>query len=106
MTLNVNPADLVALSQDYSQLALKIAELCPATAVEVQRIIDTHGAMGYPVALGVVAGLARREPAIATLLAAFGAYSERFVEHASTYVSQDTAAASSYSEADFGPSVL
>jgi len=46
---------LEEIQRDASQWQLQGAVL-----TEVNRIIATHGAMGYPVAVGVVAGLARR----------------------------------------------
>ena len=60
---------------------------------EVNRIIATHGPMGYPVAVGVVAGLARRQTQVNTKATQFGQYSERFDEHAATYLKQDRAGA-------------
>ncbi len=41
----------------------------------MNRIIASHGPMGYPVAVGVVTGMARRQAALEAKAADFGQYS-------------------------------
>lgn len=91
--LNVNPADLHKAADDYAELRARAAAIGPQAVDEVNRIIATHGVMGYPVAVGVVAGLARRQAQVEAKAAQFGVYSERFTEHGATYVSEDKAGA-------------
>ncbi|HZE18178.1 MAG TPA: hypothetical protein VE197_22175 [Mycobacterium sp.] len=59
--LNVNPADVVRAAESYSELAARAAMISPQAAVEVQRIAEAHGPMGYPTAVGITAGLANAE---------------------------------------------
>ena len=94
--LNVNPADLLRAAADYTELQARAAAISPQAVAEVQRISATHGPMGYPVAVGVVTNLARRQAALDTKAAQFGQYSQRFTEHAATYASQDHEAAKIY----------
>ena len=77
------------------------AAIGPQAVDEVNRIIATHGAMGYPVAVGVVAGLARRQAQVEGKAVAFGRYAERFNEHAATYISQDQDGAGGYRGVQF-----
>ena len=58
--VNVNYSDLSRVSGEYAELQAQAAALSPLATEEAQRIIASHGPMGYPVAVGVVAGLARR----------------------------------------------
>ena len=83
--LDVNPADLRNVAEQYTQLQTAAASLGPQAVDEVSRIIASHGAMGYPVAVGVVAGLARRQAALEKKAADFGTYATRFQEHAASY---------------------
>lgn len=87
--LNVNPADLLRAANAYGELAARAAQISPQAATEVQRIAETHGPMGYPTAVGIAAGLARREGQLAAKVADFTSYSQRFTEHAATYESVD-----------------
>ena len=72
----------------------------PHAVAEVQRIIATHGPMGYPVAVGIVTNLAHRQAVLDAKIADFGHHSQRFTEHAATYTDQDRDAAQTY---DFSP---
>lgn len=94
--LNVNPADLLRAADDYAELQTRAAAIGPQAVEEVQRIITTHGPMGYPVAVGIVAGLARRQAVLDAKAAQFGQYSQRFGEHAAGYVAQDERGARNY----------
>jgi hypothetical protein len=87
--LNVEPGDLSRVAGEYSGLQTAAAAIGPHAVDEVNRIIATHGPMGYPVAVDVVAGLARRQATLETKAADFGQYSERFVEHADAYRDAD-----------------
>ena len=80
--LDVTPADLNNVADQYAELQTAAAAIGPQAVDEVNRIIATHGAMGYPVAVGVVAGLARRQAQVEGKAADFGRYAERFNEHA------------------------
>ena len=88
--LNVHLADLLKAADDYTELAARAALISPQAAAEVTRIIETHGAMGYPVAVGIVTGLAPREAQVAAKVADFGRCAKRFTEHAATYHNTDT----------------
>jgi hypothetical protein len=103
--LNVNPADLRQAADNYAELQARAAAISPQAVEEVNRIIATHGPMGYPAAVGIVTGLARREAQLAAKSADFGQYSERFNEHAATYVGEDAEGAARIQAADPGPSV-
>ncbi|AGB27277.1 Protein of unknown function (DUF2580) (plasmid) [Mycobacterium sp. JS623] len=94
--LDVNPADLLRAADNYAELQLRAAAIGPKAVEEVQRIIATHGPMGYPLAVGVVAGLARRQAALDAKAANFGQYSQRFTEHAAAYRDQDLQGARDY----------
>jgi len=99
--LNVNPADLVRVADAYNELAARAAQISPQAAVEVQRIAETHGPMGYPTAVGITAGLAMREGALQAKVADFTTYAQRFTEHAATYTDEDTQAVARIRSADF-----
>jgi len=86
--LDVNPADLQRAAENYAELQARATALGPHAAEEVQRIIATHGAIGYPLAVGVVAGLAQRQAALDAKAADFATYSQRFTEHAAAYTNQ------------------
>ena len=51
--LDVNLPDLSRVADDYAELQTAAAAISPQTVDEVQRIIATHGPMGYPVAVFV-----------------------------------------------------
>jgi len=57
----VHPVDLLRAADDYTELAARAATISPQAVAEVTRIIETHGPMRYPVAVGIVAGLAPRQ---------------------------------------------
>lgn len=101
--LNVNPADLHKAADEYTHLQACAARITPQAVEEVNRIIATHGLMGYPAAVGIVAGLARREAKVAAKAAEFGQYAQRFTEHAATYRGEDAAGAGRMSGVDFSP---
>jgi hypothetical protein len=94
--LDVNPADLNNVAGQYAELQTAAAAIGPQAVDEVNRIIASHGAMGYPVAVGVVAGLARRQAQVEGKAADFGRYAERFNEHAAAYQSGDLEGATRY----------
>ena len=100
------PADLNNVSDQYAELQTAAAAISPQAVEEVNRIIASHGAMGYPVAVGVVAGLARRQARLQAQTAQFGVYSARFTEHAATYTTEDAEAAARISDIDFGPAAV
>ena len=91
--LDVNLPDLSRAAADYAELQTRASAIGPQAVEEARRIIATHGPMGYPVAVGVVAGLGRRQGALDALTAQFGAYSARFDQHVATYSSEDLEAA-------------
>lgn len=99
--LNVETGDLHHAADQYLQLQAAATVIGPQAVAEVQRIIDSHGAMGYPVAVGVLTNLARREVALAKKTTDFGVYAERFNEHAATYLDQDQAGARDISNVQF-----
>ena len=99
--LDVNPADLNNVANQYADLQRQAAAIGPAAVDEVNRIIATHGAMGYPVAVGVVAGLAQKQAAMEAKTAQWGVYADRFNEHAATYRGQDAAGAAGYQQVQF-----
>jgi len=92
--LNVNQADLLRAADDYTELAARAAAISPQAVAEVTRIIETHGPMGYPVAVGIVAGLAPREAQVAAKIVDFGQYAQRLTEHAAIYQRTDADGAS------------
>ncbi|OOK65260.1 hypothetical protein BZL29_7699 [Mycobacterium kansasii] len=87
--LNVNPADLERFANAYSELAQRTAQISPQAATEVQRVMQTHGPMGYPTALGIAAGLAKAEGPVQAKVADFNNYAQRFTEHSATYTKAD-----------------
>jgi Excreted virulence factor EspC, type VII ESX diderm len=99
--LNVNPADLVRVADAYNELAARAAQISPQAAVEVQRIAETHGPIGYPTAVGIAAGLAAREGPLQAKVADFTTYAQRFTEHAATYTDEDTQGAGRIRSVDF-----
>lgn len=101
--LDVHPADLTHAADQYVQLQMTAAAIGPQAVDEVNRIIASHGAMGYPVAVGVVAGLARRQVALERKAAEFGVYAERLTAHAATYLDQDQAGARDISAVPIDP---
>ena len=94
--LDVNPADLYQAADDYTELAARVAAISPRAAEELQRIIATHGVMGYPAAVGIAANLTAQEAALTGKAADFTRHAERFTEHAATYVTTDAQGAGSY----------
>ena len=98
--LDVNPADLRNAADQYTQLRTAAAAIGPQAVAEVNRIIATHGAMGYPVAVGIVTGLARRQAVLEKKAADFGVYATRFDEHAAAYEAGDQDAADKYRDFD------
>lgn len=101
--LDVNPGDLIAAADQYAQLNLMAAAIGPQAVDEVNRVMASHGAMGYPVAVGVVAGLARRQAALEKKAADFAVYAERLTEHAAAYRGQDAAGARALSATAINP---
>jgi Excreted virulence factor EspC, type VII ESX diderm len=99
--LNVNPADLNNVADQYAELAARATAISPQAVVEVQRITATHGAMGHPVAVGIATSLARRQSAVEAKAAQFGVYSDRFNEHAAAYMTGDADGAAMISGIDF-----
>ena len=104
--LNVNLPALSRAADDYAELQTAAAAISPQAVDEVKRIIATHGPMGYPVAVGVVAGLARRQGPLESKAAQFGQYSQRFHEHAGTYSDADREAARRFEALDFTEGVI
>ncbi len=94
--LNVAPVELLRFAEAYADLGAQTAALVPRATQALQQVIATHGAMGYPVALGIAAGLATQEPALSGKSTDFSEHSRRFTEHADTYAGQDKANAVSY----------
>jgi hypothetical protein len=103
--LDVNPADLHNAADQYAQLQAAAAAIGPQAVDEVNRIIATHGPMGYPVAVGVVAGLARRQAQLDGKAADFGRYAARFTEHAAQYQSGDRDGAQMYQTVSYAETV-
>lgn len=99
--LDVRPADLINVAGQYADLARQASAIGPLAVEEVNRIIASHGAMGYPVAVGVVASLARKQALVEAKVVDFGMYADRFSEHAATYRDQDSAGAAGYQSAQF-----
>lgn len=99
--LNVEPADLTRVADEYSSLHTAAAAIGPQVTDEVHRVIATHGPMGYPVAVGIVSSMARRQAALDAKAADFSVYSERFLEHAAAYRDADHAGAQRFDALDF-----
>lgn len=91
--LNVNTSDLLHAADAYRDLAVRAAQISPQAAAEVQRIRSTHGAMGYPTAVGIAAGLAAREDQLQAKADDFATYDQRLRGHAAAYLSEDQVAA-------------
>jgi hypothetical protein len=87
--LNVELGDLHRAAGDYAELQARAAAIGPRSVEEVQRIIATHGPVGYPVAVGVVTGLARRQAAVDAQAVRFGEHGRLLTEHAAAYAAQD-----------------
>lgn len=100
-SLNVNPGDLHNVAERYLELQQRLASISPLAVDEANRIIESHGPMGYPVAVGIISSLARREARLASKSADFGAYAQRFNEHAATYTGQDAAGAAEFNGIHF-----
>ncbi|WGI35970.1 type VII secretion target (plasmid) [Mycolicibacterium aubagnense] len=94
--LNVNPADLLKTADSYTELANRVAAMSPRVADEVQRVVATHGPMGYPVAVGILRGMVPADQAATAKAADFGKHAERFTEHAAAYSSRDAEGAANY----------
>lgn len=99
--LDVMPADLIRVADQYADLQRQAAALGPQAADEVNQIIATHGAIGYSVAVGVVVGLAPKQAQVEAKSAQFGVYSARFAGHAAAYQGQDSAGVAGYQQAQF-----
>ncbi|WP_165659558.1 type VII secretion target [Mycobacteroides abscessus] len=95
--LDVDPAQLVDVSDQYGELATEMRGLGPKAAEEVTRFIATHGLIGYPAAVGITAGLAKAEARVAAKAADFLGHQQRFLEHAATYATTDAEVAGSIS---------
>lgn len=95
-SLKVNPADLHASADQYTALATQVAAISPDLVAQANQIIASHGAMGYPVAIGILRGLVAKETPLAAKADDFVTYATRFSEHANTYAGTDSEAASSY----------
>ena len=94
--LDVTPADLRRVADDYTELAARAATMSPEAADQIRAIADTHGAAGWPVAVGIAARLARHDAAVTKKIGDFGAYAQRLTSHAATYSAQDSSAAATY----------
>lgn len=99
--LDVVPADLTNVADQYADLQRQAAALGPQAVDAVNQIIATHGAIAYPVVVGVVAGLAPEQAQVEAKSAQFGVYSARFAEHAAAYQGQDSAGVAGYQQALF-----
>ena len=99
--LNVNPADLLRASDEYAELATQAAKFGPLALEEVQKVLTTHGAMGYPLAIGLLEGLAKSEARITAKANDFTSHSEKLAEHAHTYSQSDHENATRISGFDF-----
>ena len=104
--LDVEPADLTRVAGEYAGLQAAASAIGPQAADEVNRIIASHGPMGYPVAVGVVAGLARRQAQVDAKAADFGVYSQRFEEHAEAYRDGDHQGAQRFEALDFSEAAV
>jgi hypothetical protein len=99
--LNVNPADLYRAADDYTELAARTAQLPAQARAEIQRIAISHGPMGFPMAVGIAAGMAARESAVQAKAARFEQYADNFTGHAAAYIDQDRAAAATFDALEF-----
>lgn len=99
--LNVNPADLIRASDEYAELSTQAAKFGPHALEEVQKVMTTHGAMGYPLAVGLLQGLAKSEAKITAKANDFLGHSEKLAEHAHTYTRSDHEGATRMGGFDF-----
>ena len=99
--LNVNPGDLLRFADAYSELANRAAQISPQAVVEVQRVAETHGPMGYPTAVGIAAGLAKAEGPVQAKVDDFNTYAQRLTEHAATYTRVDGESGQRVQSVDF-----
>lgn len=99
--LDVNLADLLKASENYSDLAVRTSDIAPKAAAEVERVMSTHGPMGYPAATGIATGVAARQTPVVAKAADFVGHSTRFSEHSATYQTEDQAAAGRIQAVDF-----
>lgn len=91
--LNVDPSSLERVAGAYSDLAARMTTIQPQAAAEIQRVIESHGPIGYPTAVGITAALTNADGPLQAKIADFHTYAGRFTEHAQTYTRQDAAAA-------------
>lgn len=91
--VNVTPASLLQTADAYNALATRATLIFPQAVTEIQRVIESHGPIGYPTAVGITAGLAVREGPLNAKINDFATYSQRFTEHAATYAREDNRAA-------------
>lgn len=100
--LNVNPGDLLRVADAYTELAARAALVSPQAVTAVQQIAGTHGVMGYPCAVGVVAGLAKAEGPLQAKIGDFTTYAQRFTVHAGVYTTTDADGAAAFDALNFG----
>ncbi|MFV8169761.1 type VII secretion target [Mycobacterium sp. DBP42] len=91
--LNVNPADLTAAAGGYEELAQRAQMISPQAVDLVQKVIATHGPMGYSTAIGIIAGLLAKVEKVEAKSADFVLYAQRLTEHGVSYRSGDGAMA-------------
>ncbi|WGI35971.1 type VII secretion target (plasmid) [Mycolicibacterium aubagnense] len=91
--LNVQAGTLERMADQYKDLAARASMIGPRVADEVQRVVATHGPMGYPVAVGILRGMVPADQAATAKAADFGKHAERFTEHAAAYTAADRAGA-------------
>jgi len=94
--LNVQAGTLERMADQYKDLAARASMIGPRVADEVQRVVATHGPMGYPVAVGILRGMVPADQAATAKAADFGKHAERFTEHAAAYSSRDAEGAANY----------
>lgn len=99
--LDAEPADLLRVADDYTELATRTTQLSPQALDEIKRIAVTHGPMGYPTIVGITTGMAARQARLHAKAADFDVYAERFREHAAAYLDQDHANAARLAALDF-----
>ncbi|SKT95078.1 type VII secretion target [Mycobacteroides abscessus] len=87
--VNVEPADLVAVSDRYGSLAAQLAGLPAQAADQITQVAQTHGPMGYSTAFGMCKGLGKAETRLLAKSRDFTQYQQRFLEHANTYATTD-----------------
>lgn len=87
--LNVNPADLIAAAGGYEALALRAQTISPQAVELVQKVIATHGPMGYSTAIGIIVGLLAKVEKVEGKSADFVQYGQRLTEHSVSYRSGD-----------------